>query len=257
VFRASTPNWPFLDGVDDDCTASALLEWAQAEPGSPYFAVLWTMMTHFPYFAGSTQTDFGVEEKFNRYLRGLRHDDRMLGKLLKSLEERGQDRSTLVVVMGDHGESFGQHGQWTHAQNLYEESVHVPLILINPAFQGERSPVIGGIIDVAPTILDILGFNPPAQWQGRSLWSPERSGRAYFFAPWADLLFGFREGNRKVIYDASDNHFEVYDLDKDPEETVNRRADSGEIIRVGQQRLSAWAQYQDRMMRGLLGNGSR
>src|SRR5206468_12951590 len=55
--RASTSNWPFLDGVDDECTASALLQWIQADPRSPYFAVLWTMMTHYPYFAGETETD--------------------------------------------------------------------------------------------------------------------------------------------------------------------------------------------------------
>src|SRR5206468_11905991 len=103
--RASTSNWPFLDGVDDECTASALLQWIQADPRSPYFAVLWTMMTHYPYFAGETETDFGVGEKFNRYLNGLRHDDRMLGRVLEALEESGQDRSTLVVVTGDHGES--------------------------------------------------------------------------------------------------------------------------------------------------------
>ena len=255
LFRASTPNWPFLDGVDDECTASALLQWIQADPRSPYFAVLWTMMTHYPYFAGEKETEFGVGEAFNRYLNGLRHDDRMLGRVLKALEESGQDRSTLVVVIGDHGESFGQHGQWTHAQNLYEESVHVPLVLINPElFHGERSSTVGGVIDVAPTILDLMGFDPPAPWQGRSLLAPERSGRAYFFAPWSDLLFGFREGNLKVIYDASDNHFEVYDVAKDPTETINHRAESREVVAIGQQRLAAWVQYQDRMMRGLLGD---
>jgi lipoteichoic acid synthase len=257
VLRASTARWPFLDGVDDQCTFSALEEWIQADTATPYFAVLWTMMTHYPYFPGPAPADFGVGEKFNRYLNALRYDDRLLGQMLKALEERGQDRSTLVVVVGDHGQSFGQHGQWTHGQNIYEESVHVPLMFIHPALHGERSGVVGGMIDIGPTILEILGLETPARWQGRSLFSPERTGRAYFFAPFSDLLFGFREGPTKVIYDASDNHFEVYDLEKDPKEAVNRRSDAGETIGMGRQRLAAWAQYQNRMMLGLLAGGSR
>jgi arylsulfatase A-like enzyme len=253
ILRASTANWPFLDGRDDSCIADGFIDWIQSDETKPFFAVLWTMMTHYPYFAADGETDFGVPEKFNRYLNALRHDDRMLGTLLHALEERHLDQSTLVVVVGDHGEAFGQHGQWTHAQTLYEESVHVPLILINPElFHGERSPVVGGLIDVAPTVLEILGFEPPARWQGRSLWSTRRSNRVYFFAPWSDQLFGFRENDIKVIYNASTNRLEVYDLAVDPRETINRAPKMRGTVGPWQERLAAWVQYQNRMMHGIL-----
>ena len=252
VLRASTRNWPFLNGKDDSCTADALADWINSAPDQPYFAVFWTMMTHYPYFAADGATDFGVAEKFNRYLNALRHDDQVLGKLFHFLEEHHLDKSTLVVVVGDHGEAFGQHHQWSHARCIYEENVHVPLMLINPElFHGESSRVVGGLIDLAPTVLDILDLAPPARWQGRSLWSANRSGRVYFFAPWSDHLFGLRENDTKVIYNAEDNHFEIYNLAEDPHETTNRARQVPEAIGVWQQRLAAWVQYQTKMMREL------
>jgi arylsulfatase A-like enzyme len=251
ILRASTKNWPFLDGRDDDCAADVLIDWIQSD-SRPIFAVLWTMMTHYPYFAAPGEPDFGVEEKFGRYLKALHHDDRIVGHLLHTLEERHLERSTLVVVVGDHGEAFGQHGQSSHARYVYEENVHVPLILINPdLFHGERSQVIGGLIDLAPTVLEVLGLAAPPDWQGRSLFAANRSHRVYFFAPWSDHLFGLREDNVKAIYDADDNHFEVYDLSADPHESVNVAAQRSGEIELWQKRLAAWVQYQERMTSGL------
>lgn len=183
VFRGSSIDWPFLDGTDDECIVDALIEWIGKPARRPFFAMLWPSMTHFPYFVTGPEQDFGVaDRRFNRYLNALRHNDRVLGKLLRALEERGLEPSTLVVVVGDHGEAFGRHNQTTHASKLYQENVHVPLMLINSSlFSGEQWPMIGGLIDLAPTILDVLGLAAPDEWQGRSLWSVARSGRAYFF----------------------------------------------------------------------------
>jgi len=253
VLAASRTDWPFLDGKDDLCVADASIAWIDSVRDRPFFAVVWTMMTHFPYFAAEPVTDFGVPAGFNNYLNALRRADAALGRLLQALKERGLDRSTLVVVVGDHGEAFGEHGQFAHARYLYEENVHVPLVLIHPdRFHGEESPAIGGLIDIAPTVLDALGFPPPPEWQGRSLWSADRSGRAYFFVSGSEHLFGLREGNRKAIYDAEADRFEVYDLAADPGETVNLAKEMPEAVRVWRNRLAAWAQYQSRMTRGLL-----
>jgi arylsulfatase A-like enzyme len=190
------------------------------------------------------------DKPFNRYLNGVRHTDRALGKLLRHLQERGLAESTLVVVVGDHGQAFGQHGQKLHAGGLYEENVHVPLILINPRlFKGEENPTVAGLLDVAPTVLDLLGVSPPGDWQGRSLFSRERSPRIYFFTPWADFLFGYREGDRKCIFNATANKYEVFDLPTDPKETHNLASRSPELVQQIPQRLAAWVQHQDRLMK--------
>ena len=260
VLQASTPDWPFLDGADDECIVNNVIDWIGATPtDQPFFAMLWTMMTHYPYFSGGDSVKYAPgDSTLNRYLNALHHGDEVLGKLLRSLAARHLDRSTLVIVVGDHGEAFGRHGQYVHASKIYEENVHVPLILINPSlFHGERFTQVGGLIDVAPTILDLVGLTPPAEWQGRSLWSQDRSPRAYFFAPWSQYLFGFRENDRKVIYNASDHHVEVYDLAADPQETTNLAAQSPAEVTLGEERLAAWVQFQRHMVTGLLAKPAR
>jgi len=253
-FISSTEEWPFMDGYDDECTVDYLINWVSENPEKPFFAVLWTMMTHYPYFSIGKEVNFGVkDENLNRYLNALSHADKVLGKLLRWLESQNLIDSTLVVIVGDHGEAFGRHGHWVHATNLYEEGVHVPLILINRIlFSGEEYSTIGGLIDIAPTILDILNFRLPQKWQGRSLFSNNRVNRVYFFAPWSDYLFGFRQDNYKFIFDASNNKYEIYDLDKDSQETRDLTDQLPDFVKEGTQRLAAWIQFQNKFLNDLI-----
>jgi phosphoglycerol transferase MdoB-like AlkP superfamily enzyme len=246
-----------MEGVDDLCIFDSFVEWAGRESERPFFAMMWTYQTHYPYFVVGNEIDFGVEDKtLNRYLNALHHGDEVLGNLLRWLQGRNILESTLVVLVGDHGEAFGRHDQWVHASRIYEENIHVPFILINPAlFSGEKFSTIGGLIDIAPTVMDILDLPPSDKWQGRSLFQGARTGRVYFFAPWSGLRFGYRDGNLKLIFDASNNTSEVYDLEKDPRETENLAKALPEFAQEGHQRLAAWVQFQDRFFRDLLANG--
>ena len=161
--------------------------------------------------------------------------------------------STLVVVVGDHGEAFGQHGHYVHGIDLYEEEIHVPLMLINRRlFHGETDSTLGGMIDVAPTILDLLGGPAPASFQGRSLFDSDRMGRVYLYTPRSKVLFGYREGARKFIYDAGADATELYDLHTDPGESLNVAGRSPGITLLGKQRLAAWVQYQQRFFADVL-----
>jgi lipoteichoic acid synthase len=246
----------------DDCMVRKLTNWIGRDSVRPFFAVLWTYQTHFPYLAPSggeervsppageagQQASDSQDVRFARYLRALRETDKALGKLLQGLEQRGQLDSTLVVVLGDHGEAFGQHGNSFH-RYLYEEEVHVPLLLINPRlFHGESDSAIGGTIDLAPTVMDLLGYRLPAEWQGRSLFDPHRTGRVYLFGPYSGL-FGYRDGSRKLIYDAIADHAALYDLASDPRETINIAGSHPAAVREGRERLAAWVQFQNRFYR--------
>src|SRR5205814_1117786 len=186
-----------------------------AQNGQPFFAVMWTAMTHFPYFVAGDELAYGTQDKyFNRYLNALRRGDEALGNLLHALEQKNLLDSTLVIVVGDHGEQFVQHGTYGHASAIYDENVRVPLILINgKLFHGEEyRNVVGGMIDVAPTVLDLFKLPLPNTWQGRSLFASDRANRVYFFSPWSDFLFGMRDGDRKLIFNATGGGSEVYDL---------------------------------------------
>ena len=140
---------------------------------------------------------------------------------------------------------------------IYEENLHVPLVLICPGlFHGERLSTVGGLIDIAPTALDVLGIDPPAAWQGRSLFRSDRTGRVYFYSPFSYNLFGLREGDRKVIYSSSQDQTELYDLAADAREQIDRAAEFPDAVRRGQDRLAAWAQFQDRFVQRMIEGGN-
>jgi arylsulfatase A-like enzyme len=236
----------------DACLSAAFGAWLDASPARPFFAMLWTIQTHYPYFAPGPTTDFGVRDTMlNRYLNALHQSDRAVGGLMRMLDERRLLDSTLVVVVGDHGEAFRQHGQIVH-RLLYEEDVHIPLLLVNRRlFHGETDSVVGGMIDLAPTVLDLLGYPLPERWQGASLFDPGRSGRVYLFGPYSGL-FGYRDGSRKLIYQALNDSTELYDLATDPGERVNLAPHSPEAVREGGERLAAWVQFQNRFLKDRL-----
>jgi phosphoglycerol transferase MdoB-like AlkP superfamily enzyme len=129
-------------GAEDRCLVDRLLGWIAEKPEQPFFAICWTDQTHDPFllspgatpdevFQGNTPAAFAAD--FTRYITLLRNADAQLARIFSALRERGLADDTLVVVTGDHGEAFGDpHGQRGHAWSVYEEEVHVPLLLWNP-----------------------------------------------------------------------------------------------------------------------------
>lgn len=257
------PKWQSMNSSDDAATTHSLVEWIKEAPDKPFFGIVWTMGTHYPYFFHGAQEDYGVGKirGLNKFLNGMKHADDCLGDLLRTLDELQLTDSTLVVVMGDHGEAFGRHKQWAHASKIYEENVHVPLVFMHPRlFHGEKRDIVCGLHDVAPTVLDILGIDCPGNWQGHSLLPARDADRArkrvFFFAPWSRLLFGYREGTHKYHYDATNEQYEVFDLVADPTEANNlftslsrtqKQAKRAEI----QNAMAAWVQYQARLVKSI------
>jgi arylsulfatase A-like enzyme len=246
---------------NDYCAVKTFEKWLDSSPNCPFLAVLWTAQTHWPYLvttrARVSQTGDTMSTRFQRYLAALSDGDRALGDILRLLERRHLADSTLVVVLGDHGEAFGQHGHEVH-RDLYEEEVHIPLLFINRRlFRDETDSTVAGMVDIAPTIMDLLGFAIPGSWQGRSLLDTQRSGRAYLFAPYSGL-FGYREGDRMLILDdASRKPPQLYDLRDDPQERRNIASTAPDVVRRGRERLAAWVQYQDRFFDRLFAAAGR
>jgi lipoteichoic acid synthase len=212
---------------------------------------MWTFQTHYPYFTTGPLKDYNTGNgTLERYLNALNRADETLKALVKGLQDRGLLESTLIVVCGDHGEAFGRHNQSTHASAVYEENLHVPLILMNPQlFQGERLPVIGGISDIAPTIFSVLNKPAPPTWQGENLFSISRRERVYFFNPYVEYLFGLRDGNLKLIYNITADKYEVYDMEKDPKETTDVSKENETFVKQAKEKLHAWMYYQDEYMK--------
>ena len=188
-----------------------------------------------------------------RYLSLLRNVDAQLARLFATLRERGIADDTLVVVTGDHGEAFGDpHGQRGHAWSVYEEEVHVPLMLWNPRLfpEGRRVSTIGGHVDLNPTIADILGAVPDSEWQGYSLFDPARPERAYFMAIAGGDIFGVREGDWKYIYDVTSARESLFNLRLDPDEQHDFAKGEPERAAQLRERVAAWVEFEDAFLWG-------
>ncbi|MEX2559222.1 MAG: sulfatase [Pirellulales bacterium] len=211
-------------GIDDKTMFQAVLDWIDREPGAGFFAFAYTIETHHPYVAPERLHDFGVDdEQLATYLNAVRAADAHIGWLIDELARRGLADSTLVVVTSDHGESFGQHNQRVHSFGVYEQTVHVPLLVLHPSLAElpRRNAALAQHIDIAPTILDLLGIPAPAEWQGRSLFSGPPRERAYFLAVGNEVVLGLRDGRFKYHYYVDTTREELFDLEADPGELTN------------------------------------
>ena len=104
--------------------------------------------------------------------------DHHFGRLLARLREKGFDEDTLVVFTSDHGETFGAHAAQCHKGNPMDVSVRIPLLMRMPGVlhEGRTSQLLIGGMDMAPTILGLMGYDIPANWQGLNLSAAIRSG---------------------------------------------------------------------------------
>ncbi|MCK4547570.1 MAG: sulfatase [Candidatus Eisenbacteria sp.] len=174
--------------------------------------------------------------------------DHHVGRVLKTLDRLGLDGSTLIVITSDHGEEFMEHGWLGHTRDLYEEIVHVPLILRNPAMPEMPShfhpPV--ELIDIMPTLLEMLGVSWDNSGIDGASFMGALSGAAYSdtiafsdmcMLPIADRtgqteafpddgikyydIRSLRMGHWKLVRNMTEGNCEIYNLRSDPGETVN------------------------------------
>jgi arylsulfatase A-like enzyme len=229
-----------------------MIEVMQADPSRPFFLMGWTTQTHHPYeptpglpLLEMTREPVPDQWNLGRYLNVLRETDRHLGRLFEAVRRAGLERDTLIVVVGDHGQSFGYpHDSYMQGQTVYEEDVHVPLLVWSPRLyrSGLRSKTIGSHVDLAPTIAALTEVPAAPDWQGRSLFDTARMPRAYFYVAEDRFTLGVREHNWKYIFNLREGVEELYDLVRDPTEQQNlARAEPERAARL-RQRLAAWTE---------------
>jgi hypothetical protein len=228
-------------GVDDFATVDHLLEWLdQRTNANPFLVHYLPISGHHPYevpvrgpFAGGTDQ--------RRYLNALHYSDLALEKLVNGLQKRGLLENTLLIVYGDHGEAFGEHpGNYGHTLYLYEENVRVPLIIWMPAkLKPERLARVTSLVDVAPTICDLLGLSSPASFEGISAFN-SFDRPAFFSTEYSLRLEGIRFRNWKLILEEETRHIRLYDLERDPSEQTNLAAVHPQIVTGLRRRFFEW-----------------
>ncbi|HEX4488985.1 MAG TPA: sulfatase-like hydrolase/transferase [Terriglobales bacterium] len=145
------------------------LAWLNQHQTGPFFLWVHLYDAHDPY---DPPEPYKTRYKDSPYDGEIASTDAAVGKLFATLRAKGLYQNTLIAVAADHGEAFGEHGERTHGIFLYDETIHVPLLLKLPAGAvSTRVETRVGLIDVAPTILKAVGANVPPEMQGESLLS--------------------------------------------------------------------------------------
>ena len=238
-------------GVDEPSTVARILQWIDGlHAGERFFVTYLPIAGHHPYET-TEPGPFPDGDSFGRYQNALHYGDAALGELIDGIAARGLREKTLWIILGDHGEAFGQHdGNYGHTFQLYEENIHVPLLIAAPGLIPHqiRSRQVVSLIDTTPGVLDLVGVPTSVQHQGRSFLDPAPR-LAFFFADYSLGLLGLRDGGRKVIYELDTNHPRIFDLTSNPGETIDLSGQDQARTRWYVQNLRAWSSAQHALLR--------
>jgi len=179
----------------------------------------------------------------DRYDSDVHWADLWVGILLQYLSWQGWMEDTVIIVTSDHGEEFGEHGKKYHGHQLYQESIHVPLIIRVPGGTSRRIAERVALVDLFPTVLDLTGHTQKTEThQGMSLWhvamtdGDPRRDRALF-----SMLLdrgqkpvrstkGVLRGRYKYLSNLTMGSEELYDLEQDPGERIDLVSVAGDVL---------------------------
>ena len=245
--------------------------WLDDGPSEPFFLFIHTYHTHAPYDPQPTHLESVYEKEYMgqftgeaaqllksnqlklsgispnvrpediEYLRALyraeiREVDEFLDRLFVELERRSLWDEVLVIITSDHGESFFEREFFEHGTGLYDELINVPLLIKTPASLATKAQVVDRqveLLDLGPTILDLIGIDPPETFQGRSFASLFSVGSSNAYSKryalssvassknYGDAKQSVRTEDWKYILHPSSGREELYHLATDPEEYHN------------------------------------
>jgi arylsulfatase A-like enzyme/Tfp pilus assembly protein PilF len=241
--RPGEDNYHSLERRGEEVVSRAV-GWLSKHPTGPFFLWVHLYDPHDPY---TPPEPYLTRYKAEPYDGEIAYTDSIVGKLLSELRTRGLFEGSLIAVMADHGEAFGEHGEQHHGIFLYDETIHIPLLFKLPRQNtGTKVETKVGLVDVAPSILQAAHFPVPGAMQGqgllRSTAPAGRSGQqsdsnlrraVYSESGYGHLSFGWsmlkawRSGNYLYV-DAPER--ELYDQSIDPLATHNLAPDSKAVV---------------------------
>ena len=225
-------------------TVDRAIRWLDGRTDKPF--LLWVHLydPHTPY---NPPQPFSDQYRGRPYDGEIAYVDHELGRLMKSLQSKSPER-TLVAVLSDHGESLGEHGEYSHGVFLYDSTLRIAFLLAGPGVPaGPRVKPQARTVDLLPTLLDLMAIPPPQGIEGVSL-VPFFSGKdADTYVSYAETLFprinlgwaeirGIRTNRWKYIRAPRP---ELYDLGNDPGETRNVIADHPAEVRKFEAQIKA------------------
>jgi len=212
----------------------ASLEWLEGQKNKPFFAWIHLYDPHAPYEPPEPYFSEYDTSLVGLYDGEIAFTDEQIGKLTSWLNQNGFKENTIIVILGDHGEGLGDHGEMAHGYFIYDYAVQVPFLIITPFedWQGIRVSSQISTVDIFPTILEMVGARIPVENQGKSLlnvmFHPESTNNHYAYCEslspnihygWSPL-YSLRTTQFKYI---GAPRPELYNIVEDPREMNNLR----------------------------------
>lgn len=217
-------------------TTDRALAWLGSVKSKPFFCWLHYYDPHDPYAPPAAFANRGRDP----YDGEIAFVDSQIDRVMTWLNAERLTGRTLIVVVGDHGESFGEHGERGHAVFLYQTNMRIPLLLSHPGAlpAARRVSGVADLADVFPTVLDLFGLSAPPNLLCRSLvpsmlGSPLPARPSYGESHYAQYSYGWAE-QRSLTTErwkfVSSTKPELFDLAADPDEQVNVAAGHPDIV---------------------------
>lgn len=196
------------------------------DPHAPYFRHPFDGTKYDP--PPSELTDIVRDEIFNTYKQEIEFTDSAVGLLLRQLDKLDIYDESLIILTSDHGEEFQEHDGWEHARTLYNELIHVPLIIKLPENRQAKDvdSSLVQLIDIAPTITSLVEAQTPNEWEGINLMGDEN--RSWVYAEKINGKTILTQDDKLYVTDGSDITLPTlafFDLKEDWNESTNLAED--------------------------------
>ena len=208
-------------GYEDEIMLEPERNWLENNGDQPFMLSMLTVTGHHNYaLTGYPRIDFVDDPLINKYLNGIHYQDQFVGKVIDMFKELGLYENTLFVVVGDHGEGFGEHQVFQHDNTIYEEGIRIPFLIHDPQRAGELVDGPANQLAVLPTIVDLLGFELESDAAYKpSLISGESQGPVVSTCYARGKCTATFDGDLKFIHHFDDRRDEVFNVSVDPHET--------------------------------------
>jgi arylsulfatase A-like enzyme len=237
--------WAHYFGKEDDVALEPTRSWLERHRERPFFVTYLTSTPHHDYQAPKRygRHAFAEDDVLNRYLNAVHYQDRFLRNLFDLFRELGLYEETVFVLIGDHGQAFGEHGRSGHSNVPYEEGLRVPFLIHAPgAFAaGERVAHPVSQTDLLPSALALLGYRVEGgRHVGRPVWETGAE-RIHFFHCWMERkCAGAIDGTLKLVHYFGERPDELFDLAADPGERVNLAGRFPARVAALRERVVGW-----------------
>jgi phosphoglycerol transferase MdoB-like AlkP superfamily enzyme len=210
-------------GCDEFAMLKPITQWIQQEQGRPFFLTILCSVTHDPY---EVPEWYGTSAKVKTesYRQTISYTDSFLAALDVEISRMNLSDETILCIIGDHGEAFGEHGQLGHNRIAFDEALRIPFCLRAPFFVKPETKVTDPVssVDLTPTLLTLLGFKTRlVGFDGINVLGPIAADRRIYFAGWMqEGPAGYIQNNLKYIFDPINKTTLSYNLETDPLEQV-------------------------------------